>query len=311
MNTNNTKKMPGMKRYRNLINNVKWLSLPALALMIILIGPSCSPSSEYPGFNRSRGGIHYKLKVIGEGQASPRPGDYITIDINYSTLHDSMFFSARRKFQLEKPSYRGSVEECFIMLNTGDEADFIINAAGFFNKTLGIDTPAFLNSNEDFKISVAMLDIQTEQSYFREKEAFLSWIENFGEYEKIKLRHFIQEEQLSAEADSSGLYYIPLNETVGKKVEKGDTIEVHYEGKFLYGKFFDSTRKRDETFQFVYGQEWQVVEGLERAIGQMRDGQKALVILPSELAFGEYGSSTGIIPPYTSLVFEVEILSVR
>jgi FKBP-type peptidyl-prolyl cis-trans isomerase FkpA len=303
-------KLPFMKNAQNLIRQIKQISLPALVLMII-ISPSCSPASEYHGFSKTRSGIHYKLKVIGESQVKPHPGDYITVDIIYSTLHDSVFFSARRKFQLEKPSYRGSVEECFAMLNAGDEADFIIDAGDFFSKTLGTGTPGFLFGNQNFKVSVSLLDIQTEQSYFREKEAFLSWIENFGEYERIKLMHFIQEEQLFAEADSSGMYYIPLNEAGGKRIEQGDTIEVHYEGKFLYGKFFDSTRKRDETFQFVYGQEWQVVEGLERAIGQMHDGEKALIILPSDLAFGEYGSSTGIIPPYTSLVFEVEILSVR
>jgi len=105
------------------------------------------------------------------------------------------------------------------------------------------------------------------------------------------------EEQLSATPDSSGMYYISLNKPGGRKIESGDTLEIHYEGRFLYGRFFDSTRKRDEVFTFVYGQEWQVVEGLEKAIGHMHEGEKALVILPSELAFGEYGSSGAPVYP--------------
>jgi FKBP-type peptidyl-prolyl cis-trans isomerase FkpA len=288
------------------------IKLPLFLLFLsILMINACSTRSEFPGYSRTRSGIHYHLKVIGEGQSNPTPGDYITVDILYSTIDDSVFFSARRKFQLETPSYKGSVEECLGMLNIGDEADFIIDAGRFFNTTLGVKPPGFLKGHPGFRISVNMLDIQTEESYLYEKEAFLGWIENFGEYEKIKLQHFINDEQLYATADSSGLYFIPLNETRGKKIEQGDTLELHYEGRFLYGRFFDSTRKRDEVFQFIYGQEWQVVEGLEKAIGQMHEGEKALVILPSELAFGEYGSSTGIIPPFTSLIFEIEILSVR
>jgi len=53
-----------------------------------------------------------------------------------------------------------------------------------------------------------------------------------------------------------------------------------------------------------------VVKGLEEAIGLMKEGEKSLVILPSEQAFGSEGSSTGMIPPFTSLIFEVEILEV-
>ena len=272
---------------------------------------SCLSVSEYEEYSKSGADIHYRLNVIGEGNENPVQGDYITVDILYSTLADSVFFSGRRKFELTEPSYKGSVEECFKMMKTGDEADFIINAHKFFIRTLGVTPPDFLKEDDDFRISVIMLDIQTEQSYLKEKEAFTSWIDNFGEYERVKLQHFIAEEQLSATPDSSGMYYISLNKPGGRKIEPGDTLEIHYEGRFLYGRFFDSTRKRDEVFTFVYGQEWQVVEGLEKAIGQMHEGEKALVILPSELAFGELGSSTGIIPPYTSVVFEVEILNVR
>ena len=50
---------------------------------------------------------------------------------------------------------------------------------------------------------------------------------------------------------------------------------------------------------------------MEDAIGMMHEGEKALFIMPSELAFGENGSSTGIIPPFTSLIFEVELVAIH
>lgn len=155
-----------------------------------------------------------------------------------------------------------------------------------------------------------MLDIQTSDEYQHEKEAFLSWIEDFGDYEKVVLRQFIAEKKLSLDPLPSGLLYLNLVPGTGNKVAMGDTVTVHYEGRFLNGRFFDSTVRRNQPFQFVYGTEWQVISGLEEAIGMMREGERSLFILPSEMGFGNEGSSTGIIPPFTSLIFEVELLKV-
>ena len=107
------------------------------------------------------------------------------------------------------------------------------------------------------------------------------------------------------------MYRLVLTGGNDKGVKLGDTVVVHYEGKFLNGKFFDSTRQRHEAFQFVYGQQWQVIKGMEDAIGMMREGEKSIFIMPSEMAFGQTGSSTGMIPPFTSLIFEVELVSVN
>jgi FKBP-type peptidyl-prolyl cis-trans isomerase len=94
-------------------------------------------------------------------------------------------------------------------------------------------------------------------------------------------------------------------------VAVGDTVLIHYEGYFLNGNFFDSTHQRNEPLQFVYGQQWQVIGGLEKAIGKMHEGDKALVIIPSEQAFGADGSVEGIVPPFTPVVFEVELINVK
>ena len=298
-------RMPAkIDRHRN------WLLLLLPGLLLVEI-TGCRFSDEYPGFTKTSSGVYYRLNILGQGELNPVPGDYITVDLRYSTTDDSVFFEARRKFQLEQPSFKGSVEECFTMMRIGDEAEFIVNAHDFFDKTLDVKIPRFLEGSDRFKISVKMLDIQTSQSYMSEKKAFMGWVEGFDEYERFRLENFIRQEKIEAEPDGYGLYFINIKEGAGKKVEPGDTVEIHYEGRFLDGKFFDSTRKRDEVFQFVYGHELQLIQGLEKAVGLMREGGKALVIIPSDLAFGSHGSSTGIIPPYTSMVYEVEILSVR
>ncbi len=284
-----------------------------LLLFIILLATitySCKYFSKYHGFKHTRHGIYYQLHKIGEDEIKAMPGDYITVDITYKTINDSVFFTGRRKFQLTTPAFEGSIDECFMMLAEKESATFIISAYDFFHKTLQSALPSFLNEESKMKVTVDLLEIQTESEYQKEKEAFLHWIEDFGEYEKVVLRQYIEEEKIPVELMASGIYFINLVPGKGKKIEPGDTITINYEGRFLNGKFFDSTIKRNQPFQFVFGTEWQVVKGLEEAIGMMREGEKSLVILPSEMAFGSDGSSTGIIPPFTSLIFEVEILKV-
>jgi len=282
--------------------------LPLLIMLVILAG--CGRYSKYPGYKKADHGIYYQLHAIGEDTAKAYPGDYITVNLTYLTLQDSAFFRGTRKFQVTKPAYDGAIDECFSMLAEEESATFIISADDFFSRTLQARRPGFIDPGSPMKVRVEMIEIQKEKEYLKEKEAFLSWIKDFGDYEKVILQQFIREEKLSVNPLPSGIYYLNMRPGTGKKVEQGDTVTVNYEGRFLNGKFFDSTVKRNQPFQFVYGTEWQVVKGLEEAIGMMKEGEKSLVILPSDLAFGSEGSSTGMIPPFTSLIFEVEILKV-
>jgi FKBP-type peptidyl-prolyl cis-trans isomerase len=282
-----------------------------VSLIAILMVTSCSKQTKYDGFSKSDSGIYYKLHSFGESKKQVKPGDYITSDITYKTMDDSVFFDGRRKFQITKPSHEGSIDECMMMLTKGEKATFILPAATFFNKTLETTIPDFFKENDSLKIVVNLIDVQRKKEFLKEKKAFLNWIKDFGEYEKVLLQQFLERKNIDNEPTKSGLYRVVLNEGKGPNIEEGDTVVVHYEGKFLNGKFFDSTKQRKQPFQFVYGTKMQVIEGLEEIIGKMREGEKALAILPSDKAFGKTGSSTGIIPPYTSVVYEIDIVDVR
>lgn len=272
---------------------------------------SCNQSSPFEGYKKSKKGFYYKLETIGETNEKIKVGDYITVDIIYSTIADSVFFEGRRKIKLEEPVYRGAIEDCFMTLCNKESASYILLAEPFFLKTLESNLPSFIHADDFFKVKVSVVDVQTETVYGNEKQAFLHWTEDFGDYERVLLQQYISEEKLSVKPTKSGLIYLPLESGEGNKIELGDTITVHYEGIFLNGKYFDSTKRRKQPFQFVYGTEWQVIEGLEEGLAYMREGDRALFIVPSELAFGASGSSTGIVPPFTSLIFEVDVLSVK
>jgi FKBP-type peptidyl-prolyl cis-trans isomerase len=279
-------------------------------VLLLLASQSCN-FSKYEGFDKLSNGIYYQLLQIGESDIKPHVSDYITTYIEYKTLHDSVFYRGSKRFQLNKPHYEGSIEECFAFLAKGDRARFIISANDFYSRTLKTNLPPFFAEDDKMIAEIEMIDIQSVDQFNKERDAFMKWIEDFGEYEEIILKQYIEKEKIDIPPTPSGLYHIIVRKGTGKKVAIGDTVIFHYIGRFLDGKFFDSSRQRNEPFGFVYGQEWQVVKGLDEGIGMMREGEKALFIVPSQLAFGKTGSSTGIIPPYTSLIFEVDLLEVR
>ena len=278
-------------------------------ILIAVFFVSCR--NPHPGFKKSEEGIYYKLLTVGEQDKCCQFGDYVTVNIAYSTTNDSLYFTGFAKFQVTQPHFFGSIDKCLTMMCKQDSAQFIISAYNFYKKTLEKDVPEYLMVDGKMKISVKLIDVQTPEEYEFEKLSFLHWIEDLGEYEKLLLKQYIRNEKIEIQASDDGIYFIEMQPGEGSVVATGDTITIHYEGYFLNGKFFDSTRKRNEPLQFVYGQQWQVISGLEKALVKMRKGSKALVITPSELAFGSDGSVLGIVPPFTSVVFEIELINVK
>jgi len=106
------------------------------------------------------------------------------------------------------------------------------------------------------------------------------------------------------------LYMKTIEVGTGKEVEVGDEITIAYKGYFLNGLVFDSISGKT-SFTFTYGSQGQVIKGLEIAIKLMREGQKSKIIIPSQLAFGELGSTTLIVPAYTTVVYDLEVIKVN
>ncbi|MCC7119492.1 MAG: FKBP-type peptidyl-prolyl cis-trans isomerase [Anaerolineales bacterium] len=107
----------------------------------------------------------------------------------------------------------------------------------------------------------------------------------------------------------SGLEYIEVEVGTGAQAVAGKTVSVHYTGKLQDGKVFDSSISRGQPIDFVLGK-GMVIKGWDEGIALMKVGGKAQLIIPAHLGYGERGAG-GVIPPNATLVFDVELVSVR
>jgi FKBP-type peptidyl-prolyl cis-trans isomerase FklB len=105
----------------------------------------------------------------------------------------------------------------------------------------------------------------------------------------------------------SGLQYEVITTGEGEKPAAESTVSVHYHGTFANGDVFDSSVERGQPAEFpVNG----VIAGWTEALQLMTEGSKWKLTIPYDLAYGERGSQ-GAIPPYATLVFDVELLSIK
>ncbi|MEZ8692365.1 FKBP-type peptidyl-prolyl cis-trans isomerase [Vibrio splendidus] len=105
----------------------------------------------------------------------------------------------------------------------------------------------------------------------------------------------------------SGLQYLVLEEGTGTEhPTKNSKVTVHYHGTLIDGTVFDSSVERGEPISFALKQ---VIKGWQEGLTYMVEGQKVRLFIPSQLAYGEGGS--GPIPPSSTLIFDVELISIK
>ena len=132
------------------------------------------------------------------------------------------------------------------------------------------------------------------------------------ELEKIAIKELkiqLEEQTKDMGKTSSGLYYKIIKDGNDKKPNTGDMVSVHYKGMLLDGTVFDSSYEREQPIEFLLGT-GRVIPGWDEGISLLSEGASAKLVIPSNLAYGSQGAG-GVIPPNATLIFELELLSVK
>ena len=107
---------------------------------------------------------------------------------------------------------------------------------------------------------------------------------------------------------ASGLKYVDRVVGKGPVPKQGDTVVVNYTGRFTSGKVFDTSVGK-KPFEFALGR-GQVIKGWDEGVGGMHVGGKRKLTVPPDLAYGSRGYP-GVIPPNSTLIFDVELLKIK
>ncbi|MDP2542237.1 MULTISPECIES: peptidylprolyl isomerase [Tenacibaculum] len=126
---------------------------------------------------------------------------------------------------------------------------------------------------------------------------------------KAKQKELLDQVAAGYDETPSGLRYKILQNGDGKQATKGAMVSVHYKGQLLDGTVFDSSYKRKQPIDFAIGV-GQVIPGWDEGIQLLKVGDKARLVIPSDLAYGAQGAG-GVIPPNATLIFDVELMNVK
>ncbi len=269
------------------------------------------------GYKKTDSGLEYKIHKNNKDGMSASVGDMLTVVLVYKNNKDSVLLDSRKnsapfRMPLFKPTYPGDIYEGLSMLKTGDSATFLILADSFYMRTLQLkELPMGMVSGSKLKFDVKLVSIQKKADYDKEQKARMEQQMKMMEEMKAKemkdLQQYITDNKIKAKLMASGLYYMETKRGTGPVAVSGDKVTVKYKGMLLDGTVFDDSEKHGQPFEFTLGR-GEVIRGWDEGIALMRKGGKAKLIIPSKLAYDFQGQ--GKIPPFTTLMFEVELQKV-
>ena len=174
-----------------------------------------------------------------------------------------------------------------------------------------IDSIRIIRNTTEAKAFDAPTVFETQKSIQAEKQK----AEEANKYSKYKssnlykiFEEFVKKAYPNATKTASGLYYIKTTTTDGARATANSQVKVHYKGMLTNGKVFDQSIGK-APLDFVLGQ-GMVIPGWDEGIALLNVGEKATLIIPAYLAYGEQGVPGAILPNET-LIFEVQLLAVN
>lgn len=287
-------------------------------LMIVFLF-ACTKGREM----KTDSGFKYILYTESVG-AKAEVGNYITMIMVYRNSKDSILFDSREngqpiRFRLEKIPFRGSYEEGLTYLSEGDSATIFVPADSLFNylyKSRGEENvtqeKTGLIQGSLLKFDLKVLKIQTEIEAEEEMQIEFSRMEK---QERIDLNEYIHTNSITVKPDTSGYYLTFIEKGKGPSIDSGNVVTIDYEARLLNDSVYDGTKLTGNSYIFISGAE-HVIAGWEMAFKKCNEGDKINLVVPSRLAYGEDGirdpgNGTYIVPPYSSLVFDIEIKKVE
>lgn len=280
--------------------------------------------TEYQLFRKDAAG-RYQPRTLAPSDApyASRAGQVLTVFMEFRTGRDSVLMNSRLMQPLPQPvalpaeTTPGSLEEALGLLLPGDSAVFRFPADTVFAKTFRQPVPPFIKKSGNTLLVMAsarelltMAEMNARHQKMQEENLRQGKLQAAAQTAKDDaiIQAYLKKNHATARKTPGGTYYILKKLGTGPSPKKGQTVRVLYRGTILTtGQEFDASAKHgNEPFSFVLGA-GQVIQGWDQGIALLNKGSKAVLLIPSPLAYGPRAMGADI-PANSVLRFEVELV---
>lgn len=281
-----------------------------VTLSLIILFSACS------NYSKTESGLRYHFLKRSDVKELPREGDYLQCHYSISNSEDSMIYSIFGKtpdrILLVQPTHRGGdIMEALSIMSPGDSAEFLINADSFYIVTRQeISLPPYVKPGSDLKFIIKM-----DRRLNKYQVDSLVNVEKITRWnEEIKnINNYVRKNGLVVELDSATGIRMQFHQRTADslpRIHEGNRVKFHFIGKLMDGtEFFNSYTSGQAQVVKVDKAQFQPI-GMYEMLIKMKEGEKATFILPYDLAFGAKGVE-GMIPPFSTLVYEINVLKVE
>jgi FKBP-type peptidyl-prolyl cis-trans isomerase FkpA len=301
----------------------------AFAAAATIVAFSACEKSDHPGYEKSESGLYSKFYTHDESGVMPKEGDVVRVTLVVKDGKDSILTDSKNpkmnregityyEFPLMKSDFKGSFEEALATMAVGDSASFLISVDSMYK---GKEMPPFIKKGTLLTYDAKLEKITGKEEVEKERQKRMEEQKVMMEARKNEeakvMEKYIADNKITVKSTASGLYYMEKVKGKGPHLKDGDQVKVTYTGRLLDGTIFDASDPEVAKKANVYDERRPygpadftvggLVPGMNEALTMMSVGTKATVLLPSALAYGERGG--GPIPPYSPMVFELEVVS--
>ena len=268
---------------------------------------------------KTREGIFYTVNTEGAGEL-PKLGDYVKLNYVGKLLDGKVFDESPKGepfvFQLGYRQVIQGWDLAIPRLRIGTKATLYVPAEFAYGSS-GIGTAIPPNAPLVFEVEVqSILTANDYDNHMRgledgERKNFQKKVVAQFETDKKLINDYAMANKLKVKRSESGMSYLVTKLGKGEKAKEKNAVTVSYEGIFLNGKTFDSTKDK-QPFTFTIG-EGKVIEGWEEGLTYFNKGSEGYIFVPSKMAYGATPLDDGknVVPAHSTLIFKIQVIDIK
>lgn len=273
---------------------------------------SACGGSPYMGYKEVEDDVHVRLITLGDGDDLATDSDSIHVRFRVSQLSDAPgSFLSTERWYAAKDLRSGALMPVFRRLHEGDSMSVIAQAGSLPWTVITSGTSDVVADSAHMRTELSLLAIRTPALMRAEEEKRRR--EDPEGYERRLISAYLSNEPVGwMRWGTSDMHYLITGEALDtNRIVFRESITISWTGVRLEdGQTFDDTRKNGGAFTFRFGDQDQVIRGVEVAVSLLREGQEGRFIFPSSLAFGAKGIP-GTLDPWTPVLYTVRIEAVE